>query len=488
MKNHLSAISFILAITSFLAILSSCGNNANNGEPDSVSESDEATSSAAPDYLDTLGTKDFGGASYTIVYPNVTTSGMLNMHSGEITGEVVNDAQFNRDKFVEKQYNVSIEYIILDDIGGSDGVANSSLAGDHVSDIYIHSLSDGKRNLGSVFTKGALANMLDFPYLQLDREWWSSLMYENFKINDKIYFTSGDLAPSSFLGLACVYMNLKVAGNYGIDSSAIFDKVYDGSWTHDYMYTLTKDLDIDLNNDDKLDCINDFFGVVNEYNNLTSTMLLASCGVHLSEINKKTGKLEADLGSPKVSAVVEKMASIYKLIDNAGDNTNFFDKNFKYDGSLFAIHYIESTLRRFRDMESDYVMYPMPKYDEKQESYVSYLNPWVSGFISIPLVQNDHEKTGFITEVLEYLSVRDVRPEVIDVTLKGKALRDDDSIAILDLIFSTSYLDYNGIYEFGGGLGAVNSAIFGGKPYQSTLESKKSKMETEIEEFSKLFD
>ena len=69
-----------------------------------------------------------------------------------------------------------------------------------------------------------------------------------------------------------------------------------------------------------------------------------------------------------------------------------FDKNFKLDKSIFALHYVESTIRRLRDMESDYVIYPMPKYDETQDTYVSFINPWVAAFIAIPMVQGRTSK------------------------------------------------------------------------------------------------
>ena len=139
-------------------------------------------------------------------------------------------------------------------------------------------------------------------------------------------------------------------------------------------------------------------------------------------------------------------------------------------------------------MKSDYVIYPMPKYDENQSTYVSFINPWHRAFIAVPLVQEDPEMTGFITEVLEYVSVQNVRPAVIDITLKGKALRNNDSIAMLDLIFDTAYLDFNGIYNFGGSLQAVNNAIFYDKPYASAYAKCESKMNSALDDFMTMFE
>lgn len=303
-----------------------------------------------------------------------------------------------------------------------------------------------------------------------------------------MFYTSGDLAINSFIGAGCVYMNTNLAEKYGVDENALYKKVYDGTWTIDELYSITKDMDLDLNNDGKMDCVNDFYGLVLESNTLTSNLLLTSCGVHLCDTDPDTGNLTVNLGIQNMVSIIDKLANEFQLIDNAGDNTNLFDKNFKLDKSLFAIHYVESSLRRFRDMESDYVIYPMPKYSAEQESYVSFLNPWVKAFIAAPIVQEDKEMTGFITEVLEYMTVRDVRPAVIDITLKGKALRNDDSIAMLDLIFDTTYIDFNGIYNFGNSLGVVNNAIFNDKPYASSYAKIESKMNGALDDFMSMFE
>ena len=410
------------------------------------------------------------------------------MHGGEITGEVVNDAQYNRDKYVEQRYNVTIEYIENDADSSGQVLSNSLFAGDSIGNLIVDSLDEGTGTMSVLFNNGMLTNLLEVPYVQPDREWWSQLMYENLTINDRLYFTSGDLAPLSYIGPACIYMNLNLAENYGIDENELYDMVYDGTWTLDELYALTRDADNDLNSDGRLDCINDFFGIVNENNTLTSTLLLATCGVKLSEFNEETGMLEVNLGTADVFDKIDRLSQLFKTVDNQGDNTNLFDKNFKLDQSIFALHYVESTIRRLRDMESDYVIYPMPKYDVAQESYVSFINPWVAAFIGIPIVQDDLEMTGFITEVLEYLSVQNVRPAIYDITLKGKALDSEDSKAMLDIIFSTTYLDFNANYKFGGVLDAVNQAIFHGQPFASAYASCETMLEADLIEFMENFD
>ena len=360
-----------MALLICASIFQSCGSEA--GETDTETRGETTTTQAdeTTDYLDTLGEKNFNGASYKIITERSDSYiPILNMECGEITGEVINDAQYNRDRYVENRYNVVIEYPETASGDQSAVYSASLLAGDPIGDVYIDALNEKKGRMTTVFNNGLLTNLLDVPYLQLDKEWWSRLMYDNLTINGKLFFTSGDLAPFTYIAPACVYMNLTIAENYGIDENDLYKKVYDGKWTMDVLYSLTKDADNDLNNDGKLDALNDFFGVVNESNALTSTMLLATTGVKLSEYNNKTGKLEVNLGTQEVVDKIDGLSKMFQNIDNAGINKNFFDSNFKLDQSIFAIHYVESAIRRFRDMKSDDAIYPMPKYSEDQESYV----------------------------------------------------------------------------------------------------------------------
>lgn len=488
MKKTIAILLFISLLLSF----ASCGGgesaDTSGGGADTTSNTAPAETEPETTYLDTLGARDFAGASYVVYVQDDTNIPILNMQSGEITGEILNDTQYNRDREIEDAYNVKIEY--PDWANGEEKaptIRSAVQSGDAICDVFIDSLRDGSSGLGAIVQQGVLYNLLDVPHLSLDAEWWSPLMYQNTQYNGKMFFTSGDMAPFSYIGPACIYMNLHLAANYGVEEQPIYDLVYDGKWTFDELYSRYNGLDTDLNGDGKMHCLDDFYGIVTEYNNLTSTLLLVANDVKLCETGDD-GRLAIRLDDERTVAVIDKMANIFQKIENNNDNTLLFDQTFKYDRALFALHYVESTLRRFRDMESDYVILPMPKYDVAQESYVSYINPWVKAFVSIPLTQDDIDKTGFITEVMEYKSVEMLRPAIYDVTLKGKALRNEDSLAMLDIVFSTTYIDFNGIYEFGGVLGAVNSAIFGKKPYISAYEKALPKAVSKLDDFMKAFD
>ena len=165
---------------------------------------------------------------------------------------------------------------------------------------------------------------------------------------------------------------------------------------------------------------------------------------------------------------------------------SFFDK-FKIDRSLFLVHFVETALK-FRDMEGDFSILPMPNYDEAQESYVSYTNPHAHSYAAIPLIQEDIERTGFITEVLEYKTVESVRPKIYDITLKGKVARNQDCQKMLDIIFSTTYIDFNTLNNFGSCTNLVGNALFGDTDFVSSYKKQAKPIAKLLEQFTAQFE
>lgn len=87
MKKRIFSVFLILTL-----ILASCGETKVSN--DQTISSDDSVS-VETDYLDTLGEKNFNGASYKILTAEDPNISIMNMQCGEITGEVINDTQYN---------------------------------------------------------------------------------------------------------------------------------------------------------------------------------------------------------------------------------------------------------------------------------------------------------------------------------------------------------------------------------------------------------
>lgn len=91
-----------------------------------------------------------------------------------------------------------------------------------------------------------------------------------------------------------------------------------------------------------------------------------------------------------------------------------------------------------------------PKYDTAQEEYISL--DW-GGLMAIPATIQNPDMVGAVLELLAYESGNEVIPTYYDVLLEGKLARDQDTIAMLDILFDTI------AYEVGGNYFGFDSTI-----------------------------
>ncbi|MBO5274114.1 MAG: hypothetical protein J6I45_05830, partial [Clostridia bacterium] len=100
--------------------------------------------------------------------------------------------------------------------------------------------------------------------------------------------------------------------------------------------------------------------------------------------------------------------------------------------------------------ENDYGILPIPKYDASQESFGTTVWPYSASLISVPNISANHEMTGVILEALSAESTYTVIPALYETVLKQKSARDEESIAMLEIIFDSMVFDAGLLYSMGG--------------------------------------
>ena len=111
------------------------------------------------------------------------------------------------------------------------------------------------------------------------------------------------------------------------------------------------------------------------------------------------------------------------------------------DRALFWVGNIKC-VERMRTSESDFGVVPMPKASEAQANYAIHVQANVGSMLCFPLtVAAEGEMVGSVMEDMAFLSFRDVMPAYMDVCINGKVIRDEESLACLELIRSSYYCD-----------------------------------------------
>lgn len=479
MKHTLS----ILLCAMLLASTISCGSTSGDTESDRNTTQTETTETMSadteettePNRLDALGAHDYSGSVYTVLDANPNASMHINIPQEEQTGEMINDTLWTRDVTLEDRYKLTIDYVQKTE-GGADVLRSSVLAGDHAYNLVIGTAGG---DLSSLALDGSLANLLDLPELSLDQKWWSTLMYDSLRFHDAMYITTGDITPTMYQIAACTFVNTDLAEKYTIDCDFV-EEVRNGTWTWDLVGTLSEGITQDLNGDGQWSYADDLFGNIGCF----STYLIPGCAVDLCTISDDGNTLTLTAMNERTVNVCEKLQKVFEPTNPISTESNDFVKSaFKEDRALFLTHITESAAVHLRDMESDYLILPVAKYDEAQSGYRSAVNVWATAYVSIPSTAVD-EMTGVVTEAMAYWSYENMRPLAFDLTYKAKTVRDERSIEMLDVVFDNLYCSFSELFDFGGISSVFWDVLSDGGEIASAVEAVTPKAESEIKSFS----
>ena len=350
------------------------------------------------------------------------------------TGDVMNDAVYTRNLFLEEKYNIKI--VADEDTVGNvkKAVQTNILANDATYDIYMPTTEYAF----SLVMEGCFYENTDIPYVNVDKPWWMGETMDNLSIKNKNYFLLGDIAFSNFIASSSIYFNQVLATENKVPD--MYQLVRDGKWTYEKMQEICISVTRELNGDGVMNG-EDQWGV--QPSNFTWQPLYFGSGSSLVEKdNNDVPYLVWD--SEKNMAVFDRLFTF--LNDSNGSavpsQQHFKDvkignnrENFLGGRSLFRIEQLYG-LSQIRAAEFEYGILPAPKYDETQEFYYSYVHPKQSQAICIPITNTRLELTGAILEDGAYQSYENIRPAYYDVTLTGKLARNEDTVEMLDIMLA----------------------------------------------------
>lgn len=420
-----------------VAPLASCGEQTTDDDVTTSEVTDTETSAETEGDVSPLyemEQKDYGGREFRISVNEKYTD---EMWVEEETGEVTNDAVYNRNLVVEDYFNVKITPIISsssDNNAQVNEITQSLMAGDDVYDLTaVYTYLAGGPAL-----EGLNHSWDKIPGVDFSREWWIQSANEAFTINGKQYVAVGDLSITTLLLSYAVFFNQRLAEDYQFPD--LYQTVLDGDWTIDMLISLSKDLYQDLNNDGKVD-ENDAFGFAAD--NVTNLdAYTAAFDIPLTT-KDENGYPTACVDLERLQTAVEKVYSLYY------DTPSYIDTGsgkeitvFASGNTAFLTTWINNSFSTLRDMKDDYGILPYPKFDENQDKYYSNSMDNYS-LLSVPKTVTDLEFVGTITEALTRESHYSVVPAYYDVALTSKYARDKQSVAMLDIIMDGRQYDFS---------------------------------------------
>lgn len=398
------------------------------------------------------------------------------VYAGEQNGEVLNDAVYNRNMFLEDTYGFKIKVGYSANTQASE-LDTMILAGD---DTYDAAFPMGRTAAGTA-QSGGLVDLTTLKYLNLDSSVWNPLFTDKLTFNGKLFYATGDIAINAWESLYVIMFNKGMVDQFQLESP--YDLVSSGKWTLDKFGEMCAAVAADVNGDQKMD-LADRWGLATQESTGGQPFYYG------------TGELLADNkdgGVPTISIGSERSFDAFEAVQKmVSDKSSLFFgatadalKLFEDGQALFYNEVMYQTML-LRASDVEFGLLPMPKMDEAQKDYYAFENGWCLSPAVIPVSAKDPERSGFVLQAMAEASREYVRPAYYDLVLVSKNLRDDESAAMLDVIFGSFVLDPTDLYSWSGLTSSINAAFFDGD-LASLIASEKSKFQEAINKTADAF-
>ena len=407
---------------------------------ETIAEETEITRENTPDTLpDNL---DFGGATVTI-HSRGDDESVYEVSVEEMTGEVVNDAVYERNAMVSERLNVKIEVFAGETWEGYNNAISAIRASIMSSDGAYDAIAGWSARIPSLSLEGLMLDLNEMPHLDFDQPWWNQSAIDELQIAGHLYFITGNIAKT-MLSAMCIYVfNQKVATDFDVEN--LYDVVNEHRWTMDYVYNLSSTVYTDLDGDGQMSTADQYGLTTSSVNDADGYMQ----GSRVSMISRDEAGLPVlDANTEHLTTLVEKL---YNLNWNnpgcyaiTGDGTDL--KPFSEDRALLSTTRVSGVVSTLADMESDYGILPYPLLDETQKEYGTRVQDALSLWC-IPIDSKNPEMTSAVLEALAAQSYRTVTPAYFDVALKNRYSRDEQTAQMMDLIEQSVLINFESLYN-----------------------------------------
>ena len=414
-----------------------------------------------------------GGATFKILIDKQWSGNSLDIEDydiEEMNGEVLNDAIYQRNVIIEDMFNIKFEAIHADDT--VEAAMNKTIkAGMDEYDAVAPRLMKA-----TIFAAKSYGINVYDTALTLDAPWWDQNIIKDTSIGGAAYFFAGDIFIKHYDGIAMLMFNKKLLTDLGLESP--YNLVNNNQWTMDTFNNMVKGVYMDIDQNGKHNRY-DRYGFVTQVDYLTSFIN----GSGEAFITKDSNDLPQFVGnSEKITKIIDKMLEIY-VDDTYCMHRDAYGKEggsgqlvqfwvFPEGRSLFYWAFPRYMDLGLRDMEDDFGIVPIPKWDENQPRYYATVNHWHSYTYMIPTTVSDVERNSIILDAMAYHGRKLIKPAYYDVCLQRKYTRDEESSAMLDIIFSSTVYDISLIYETGGYVDAIGDAFQKGSVNVASIYEK----------------
>ena len=438
MNRMKRTLAILLASLMLLPTLAACGDAeepADTTPPSQVTSSDEDDDIPDDELPDNL---NYNKEKITFISAN-------EMDYDDLTGDVVEDAIYERNKAVEERLGVVIN--VIQEETPIDKVITAVNGGSSDYDVMVELCW----RAAPKFTGNYFYNLRNTQYLDFEKPWWNQSFTDVVTYNDITFGVTGAMVLSLYRRTYVTVFNKNLFTD--ANQPFLYEHVDNGSWTLDKQTSLVPLFHRD-NGNAQQDMEGDIYGFVsNDF--IFVDPYWASCEVEIIRKNND-GEYEWVFESSKLHDMAEKVLALYYGTDDAAyiEHDDYqaeqtvlkvFSGNFAAMGTM-VIQQLEDAA--MRNMTQEYGVVPIPKYSEDQDTYYSQMHDGFTIACFPNTVREDRaDMLSAVLEAMSSVSYRIVRPVYYETALRTQIAKDPQSAEMMDLIINNIRIDAGFVYS-----------------------------------------
>ncbi len=445
-KNLVKLISLFLTAVMVVPFVASCtkdevkpGSDTTPQSTAPVLDPDDENADAVVERL--YGDKKYDGEIFRIqcVEPGGSWLYMIGENASEVWFEdagsdVLQRAVYERNRKTQNLLGIEIKPVY------TGSVNDDVTAGIDEYDVALIPLGDSM----VVAQNGNTLNFNNISTMDSSRDWWDNQFVKDCTLfGEDLYAIAGAINIMDDMATSVLIFNKDLLERNNCEIP--YQKVFDGVWTVDVLAEIGRKCTVDLNGDTEFDD-NDSWGFGTYGNDMVRYGLQGFAG-NIATLNED--------GIPTIvcntEENIEKCRYWFDTITNSdcyynqainGDES--FENMFLNGQLAFALTNLNHTCM-LRDMDNQYGVLPLAKYNEQQERYTAGSNSAFFTTYVIPKTCKNPEMAGTCLEVMCGYSVNTVDESLHDIVFDSKLARDEESRRILKTIQDTVSFDWNEI-------------------------------------------
>ncbi|MBO5293751.1 MAG: hypothetical protein J6B71_00675 [Clostridia bacterium] len=385
--------------------------------------------------------EDFGGYEFRVL---TRGSGMWTSDdiSGDYMGSIIAQAAYNRNEYLGERYNFSVYEYKADDWVTT--ARNTALAGgDEAYDMWSFKMND----MPSLAQEGLVYDLNTVSCMNIDAAYYDqSLRYQGTFANH-LFFLTGDLLYQDDLATECVAFNATMFDELNLESAYsmdMYELVDAGKWTLATYTELARMTTVDKNGDGAMDNT-DYWGFCYEPADILTLNIAAGNSLLQKDADDIFVLNSTEKQINDLQKIMGFLNSGYAVAGNWEDSV--FTRNVQFT-EICAV----MDLATFDGEGLNFGVVPMPKIDEEQKNYNSFISTYGSNCITICTTVQGEElnKVANIIDLLSYESRQSVSPQLNKYIFGAYVLQHAEDVRMLEVVFANRRYELCYLWSTGG--------------------------------------